>query len=106
MLVRAAMAACALTALAGCAGHATYRIRPYQVPGSGDLICCEALVTSSRDVAQVTVHATKTPDGGYTLDLTETGISASAPIQAQNGAVSAVAGAVSNTAAAAVKFIP
>lgn len=106
MLIRAAVVACALTALAGCAGQATYRIRPYQVPGSGDLICCEALVTSSRDVAQVTVHATKTPDGGYTLDLTETGISASAPIQAQNGAVSAVAGAVSNTAAAAVKFIP
>ena len=106
MLARCALAAAVLAARTGCAGQATYRIRPYQVPGSGDLICCEAMVTSSRDVAQVTVHATKTADGGYTLDLTETGISASAPIQAQNGAVSAVAGAVSNTAAAAAKFIP
>lgn len=105
-MIRAALAVAALAAISGCAGQAAYRIRPFTDPATGHVICCEALVTSSRDVASVVVHATKAPDGGYTLDLTETGISASAPIQAQNGAVSAVAGAVSNTAAAAVKFIP
>lgn len=105
-MIKAVILCMLVLALSGCAGQASYRIRPFSDPVDGSLICCEAVVTSSRDVASVTVHATKTPDGGYTLDLTETGISATNPINAQNGAVSAVAGAVSNTAADAAKFIP
>lgn len=104
--MRAIAALLAPLTLAGCAGQATYRIRPYTDPVDGQMICCEAMAQSSRDVASVVVHATKNPDGSFTLDLTETGISASAPIQAQNGAVSAVAGAVSNSAAVAAKLIP
>lgn len=104
--MRAAAALLALLALAGCAGQATYRIRPYTDPVNGTMVCCEVRVASSRDVQAVHVHATKDAAGNLTLDVTETGISASAPIQAQNGAVSAVAGAVSNSAAVAVKLIP
>lgn len=92
--------------LAGCAGYTTYSLRLYKDPTTGQLVCCEAQVRSSRNVASVIMHATRSDNGDFTLDLTEKGISASAPIAAQNGAVSAVAGAVSNTAAAAVKLIP
>ena len=105
-MIRATLVALLLGTLTGCAGQAKYDFRWFKEPGSNDLICCEASVTSSRDVASVTLHGTRDAAGNITFDLTETGISASAPIQAQNGAVSAVAGAVSNTAAAAVKFIP
>lgn len=105
-MIRVCASALLLTVLAGCAGQASYRVRPFTDPATGQVVCCEVLVTSSRDVQSVHAHATKDAAGNLTLDVTETGISASAPIQAQNGAVSAVAGAVSNTAAAAVKFIP
>lgn len=109
-MIRAFVAACLAilvgACMSGCAGQARYDFRWFKEPGSNDLVCCEASVTSSRDVASVTLHGTRDAAGNITFDLTETGISASAPIQAQNGAVSAVAGAVSNTAAAAVKFIP
>lgn len=68
-------------------------------------MCCEAIVHSSRDVQSVVVHATKV-GGDYSLDLTETGISASAPIAAQSGAITSISNAVSNTAAAVVKLTP
>lgn len=105
-MIRACAIALLLGTLVGCAGQASYRLRPFVDPNTGQIVCCEVLVTSSRDVQAVHAHATKDAAGNLTLDVTETGISASAPIQAQNGAISSVAGAVSNTAAVAAKLIP
>lgn len=96
----------ALLILGGCAGHAEYRIRPYIDPTTHETVCCEAIVKSSRDVQSVVVHASKDAAGGYTLDLTEIGISASAPIQAQSSTITGVSNAISNAAAAAVRFTP
>lgn len=102
-MIRAALAACLL--LSGCAGQATYTIRPYTNPTTGETMCCEAVVKSSRDVQSVIVHATKAGND-YALDLTETGVSASKPIAAQSGAITSISNAVSNTAAAVVKLTP
>lgn len=95
-----------MLALGGCAGQATYRIHPYMDPTTGQSMCCEAVVTSSRDVQSVVVHASKDASGGYTLDLTETGVSASAPIAAQSVEVNGISSAISNAAAAAIKLTP
>lgn len=64
---------------------------------TGEVLCCEANVTSSRDVGSVVVHATRQKDGSYTLDFQERDISASKPITAQAPAVTSVSNAVSNT---------
>lgn len=92
--------------LSGCAGTSTYTVKPFVNENTGELICCEASVTSSRDVGSVEVHATKTPDGNYTLTFDEKNVSASGPISAQAANTSAISNAVSNTAAAVVKLTP
>lgn len=102
--MKAVILAC--LALAGCAGQSQYTIRPYTDPVTGRVLCCEATVQSSRDVGTVSVHATKQPDGSLTLDFREQDVSASKPITAQSADVGAVAGAVSNTAAAVIKLTP
>ncbi|MCG5072302.1 hypothetical protein [Paraburkholderia tagetis] len=91
--------------LAGCAGQATYDIRPFYDEASKQVLCCAATITNGKDIATVSVHAKKTADG-YTLDFTETGVGATAPITAQSQATAAVAGAVSSAAAAAIKLAP
>jgi hypothetical protein len=91
--------------LAGCAGQATYDIRPFYDQASKQILCCSASITNGKDISSVTVHAQKTADG-YSLDFSETGVGATAPITAQSQATSAVAGAVSNAAAAAIKLTP
>lgn len=101
-MIRAALA-CMAVALSGCAGQATYQVRPFYSPDLHKMVCCEASVSSSRDIATVTVDAVKTGDD-YQIHFSETGVSASAPINANTAAVSAVAGAVTATANAAAKL--
>lgn len=101
-MIRAALV-CVAVALSGCAGQATYQVRPFYSPDLRKMICCEASVSSSRDIATVTVDAVKTGDD-YQIHFSETGVSASAPINANTAAVSAVAGAVTATANAAAKL--
>lgn len=95
-----------LLLLAGCAGESQYTVRPYTDPMTGQMVCCEATVQSSRDVGSVTVHAVKGTDGSYTLDFSEQDVSASKPITAQSSDVTAVSNAVSNTAIEAAKLTP
>lgn len=102
-MIRAALACAAGMALAGCAGQATYSVRPFYSEDLRAMVCCEASVSSSRDIATVTVDAVKTGDD-YQIHFSETGVSASAPINANTAAVSAVAGAVTATANAAAKL--
>ena len=101
-MIRASLA-CVAVALSGCAGQATYQVRPFYSPDLHKMVCCEASVSSSRDIATVTVDAVKTGDD-YKIHFSETGVSASAPINANTAAVSAVAGAVTATANAAAKI--
>lgn len=96
--------ACAAVALSGCAGQAAYSVRPFYSPDLHKMICCEASVSSSRDIASVTVDAIKTGDD-YQIHFSESGVSATAPITAQSQTVGAVAGAISNTAISAAKIL-
>lgn len=91
--------------LAGCAGQATYDVRPFYDEASKQVLCCAASIVNGKDISSVNVHVQKTPDG-YTLDFSETGVGATAPVTAQSQAITAVAGAVSNAAAAAIKLAP
>ena len=90
--------------LTGCVGHSSYVVRPYTDPLTGQMVCCEATVSSSRDVGSVTVHAVRQPDGSYTLDFSEQDVSASKPVAAQAVEVNGISTAVSDTAAAAIKL--
>jgi hypothetical protein len=90
-------------ALGACVGQAQYQVRPFYSPDLHKMVCCEAIVSSSRDIAAVSVDAVKTGDD-YRIHFEESGVSASAPINANTAAVSAVAGAVSNVAVTAAKF--
>jgi len=90
-------------ALTGCAGQATYDVRPFYDQASKQVICCAASIANGKDISSVTVHVQKTADG-YALDFSETGVGATAPIQAQSKETEAVAGAVSNAAAAVIKL--
>jgi hypothetical protein len=98
-----AIAVALLIPLAGCAGQASYQVRPFYSPDLHQMVCCEAVVQSSRDIQSVTVDAVKT-GSDYQIHFTESGVSSSAPISANTAAVSAVAGAVTATANAAAKF--
>lgn len=100
--MKAALLALCLT---GCAGQATYDVRPFYDEASKQVLCCAASITNGKDISSVSVHVQKTPDG-YTLDFSEQGVGATAPITAQSQATAAVAGAVSNAAAAAIKLAP
>lgn len=101
-MIRAALLALCLS---GCAGQATYDVRPFYDEASKQVLCCAASITNGKDISSVSVHVQKTPDG-YSLDFAEQGVGATAPITAQSQSVSAVAGAVSNAAAAAIKLAP
>lgn len=90
--------------LCGCAGVASYSIKPFYDPISQRVICCEANVTNGKDIASITVDVSKTGDN-YALHLHERGVNASSPIEEQSKTVSSVAGAVSNVAETAAKLI-
>ncbi|WP_434715528.1 hypothetical protein [Paraburkholderia sp. A3RO-2L] len=102
-MIRVAAGAALALSLAACAGQSTYDVRPFYSDQLGKMVCCEATVTSRRDVQSVTVDAVKTGDD-YRIHFSETGVSSSAPISANTAAVSAVAGAVTAAANAAAQF--
>ncbi|VVE69258.1 hypothetical protein PPN31119_03225 [Pandoraea pnomenusa] len=101
-MIRAPFACLGALLLGACAGNASYEVRPFY-DSAGRLICCEASVSSSKDVGTVTVRVSNTPDG-FSLDFGETGVSASAPITAGGGIASSISAAVTSAAAAAVKL--
>lgn len=101
--MKAAIALLFLAGISGCAGQSEYSVKPFYSPDLHKMVCCEATVSSSRDIATVTVDAVKTGDD-YQIHFSESGVSATAPIQANTAAVSAVAGAVTATANAAAQF--
>ena len=101
-MIRAALL---VLCLGGCAGQATYDVRPFYDEASRQVLCCAASIANGKDISSVNVHVQKTPDG-YTLDFSETGVGATAPITAQSQSITAVSGAVSNAAAAAIKLAP
>lgn len=91
-------------ALAGCAGTAHYTVEPFYEPTAQKLVCCRAEAFSGKDVSAVSFDLSMQPGGSITVHFTETGVGATAPIQANTAAVAAVAGAVSNVAVTAAKF--
>ncbi len=104
-MTRAAGVALALASLlSGCAGIATYSVRPFYDTTSQKVICCEAIITNGKDIATVNVDITRTNDT-YTIHFQESGVGATAPVTAQGAVVSNVATAISNTAVSAAKFI-
>lgn len=104
-MIRAAVVLMAACSLSGCAGIATYSVKPFYDDASKKVICCEALITNGKDIAVVNVDITRTDDT-YTIHFQESGVGATAPVTAQGAVVSNVATAISNTAISAAKFIP
>lgn len=92
--------------LSGCAGTATYSVRPVYDAAAGRFICCEAIAFNGKDIAALQLDVTTSPDGSVTIHFQESGVGATAPTAAQGAVVSNVATAVSNAAAAAIKFTP
>lgn len=92
--------------LSGCAGTATYAVRPFYEPGVGRMVCCEAVAFNGKDVGALAFDVSATADGAVTVHLQETAVGATAPTVAQGAVVSNVAAAVSNAAAAAIKISP
>ncbi|WP_432734693.1 hypothetical protein [Ralstonia solanacearum] len=62
------------------------------------------MASNSKDIASLSFDLATQPDGIVTVHFSESGVGATAPIQANTAAVSAVAGAVTATANAASKF--
>lgn len=103
-MMRAAVALVLVGILSGCAGIATYSVKPFYDDASKQVICCEALITNGKDIATINVDITRTNDT-YTIHFQESGVGATAPVTAQGAVVSNVATAVSNTAITAAKLI-
>ncbi|KVP76939.1 hypothetical protein WJ94_16140 [Burkholderia ubonensis] len=101
--MRAAMLA---VLLSGCAGTATYSVRPFYDAAAGRMVCCEAIAFNGKDIAALALDVTTSPDGVVTIHFQESGVGATAPAAAQGAVVSNVAAAVSNAAAAAIKLSP
>ncbi|RIJ85025.1 hypothetical protein RSP822_18345 [Ralstonia solanacearum] len=93
-----------LLPLAGCAGQAAYSVRPFYEEHLQRMVCCEAMASNSKDIASLSFDLATQPEGIVTVHFSESGVGATAPIQANTAAVSAVAGAVTATANAASKF--
>jgi hypothetical protein len=90
--------------LSGCAGIASYTIEPFTDTATGKLICCKAVVLDGQDKAAVNVAVQNNADGTFNLSFSETSVSASLPMTANAQTASAVAGAVTSAANAAVQF--
>lgn len=103
-MMRAALACMVAAVLCGCAGTAHYAVQPFYDAGAQRMVCCRAEAFSGKDVSAVTFDLSMQPDGSITVHFTEQGVGATAPIQANTAAVSAVAGAVTATANAAAKL--
>lgn len=103
-MMRAALALLLAVALQGCAGTAHYVVQPFYDTGAQRMVCCRAEAFSGKDVAAVTFDLSMQPGGAVSVHFTESGVGATAPITAQGQVTTAVAGAVSNAAAAAIKL--
>lgn len=94
-----------VAALGGCAGSATFDVRPFR-DETGQMVCCAFHALDWRDIGSLTVDASKSADGSLVVHYSASAIGATAPTQAQGAVISNVAGAVSNAAAAAIKLAP
>lgn len=103
-MIRTALVLAGAFTLAACAGTAHYTVEPFYEPVTQKLICCRAEAFSGKDVAAVSFDLAMQPGGAITVHFTEQGVGATAPITAQSQATTAIAGAVSNAAAAAIKL--
>lgn len=101
-----ALAALLLAGLGGCAGSATFSVRPFHDDATGKLECCEFRAMDWRDIGALTIDASKSADGAIVVHYSASAIGATAPLTAQSQSVSAVAGAVSSAAASAIKLAP
>ena len=99
-MIRAALLLACL--LAGCT---TYSVEPFTDTATKQVICCRAVVTSSRDVGTLNFDAVLA-QGNYRVRLAETGVSASAPIAAAAIGASAVTGAAIDAAGTIIKLAP
>lgn len=94
--------------LVGCvnlyAGIARYDIKPFYDPSSNRVLCCEATITSGKNVGQVTAHVTKAGDN-YAFDIVESDVNASTSIAASGQVASSVAAAVTGAAVTAAKLV-
>ena len=90
--------------LTGCAGSATFSVRPYHDPETGKVECCEFSAMDWRDIGSLNIDASKAADGSIVVHYSATAIGATAPTAAQGAVISNVATAVSNAAVTAAKF--
>ena len=105
-MIRAALAIALTAGLSACAGSASYSVQPFYSPDVGQMVCCIARAENSKDISSLTFDLATQPNGVVTVHFSEAGVGATAPITAQSQSVSAVAGAVSSAAAAAIKLAP
>lgn len=92
----------AVLCLPGCA---VYSVRPFYDPASKQVICCEARVENSKNIASVNFDAMES-GGVYRIHFVETGVNAAAPIAAAAIAASDISAAVTSAATTAAKFAP
>jgi hypothetical protein len=104
-VIRAALVLLGTVACAGCAGTATYSVKPFYEPNLQKMVCCEALAINGKDISALTFDLTTSAENVVTVHFQETGVNATAPIAANAVTASAVAGAVSNAAISAAKIL-
>jgi hypothetical protein len=104
-MTRAALALL-VCSLAGCAGSATFSVRPFHDPDTGKMECCQFSAMDWRDIGSLTIDATKAADGAIVVHYSASAIGATAPLNAQGAVISNVATAVGNAASAVVKLAP
>ena len=63
-------------------GVTEYTLTPIKTE-SGEVVCCEATVFNSKDYEKLRFVLKKNPDGTIEVELDESGVSASDPVQIQ-----------------------
>jgi hypothetical protein len=101
--MKAALLALCLT---GCAGTATYSVKPFYEPNLQKMVCCEAIAFNGKDISTLSFDLTTSVEGVVTVHFSETGVGATAPVTAQGAVISNVANAAGQAAAAIVKLSP
>jgi outer membrane lipoprotein SlyB len=101
--MKAALLALCLT---GCAGSATFSVRPFHDADTGKMECCEFSAMDWRDIGSLNIDANKAADGSIVVHYSATAIGATAPVTAQGAVISNVATAAGQAAAAIVKITP
>jgi hypothetical protein len=104
-MIRPALALSLAGLLGGCAGTASYSVEPFYEMNLGKMVCCRAVAENSKDISSLQFDLATEQNGTVTVHFSEAGVGATAPITAQGAVTSSVAGAISNTAITAAKFI-